>query len=133
MFNIVGKRFWFFLISGVVILIAIVSLVIFGLKFGIEFSPGSMLTVSFENEVNQDELAQELTSLGYTNVLIQNTGRGDFIIRTHKLIGDDKTNQPPAAPGVGVKKILCFWGWPGECWVEKGLPQQEVARFVTLG
>ncbi len=98
MFNIVGKRFWFFLISGVVILIAIISLVTFGLKFGIEFSEGSMLTVSFEKEVDQDELTQELVSLGYTNVLIQHTGTGgrDFIIRTHKLIGDDKTNLEDA-------------------------------------
>ncbi len=96
MFNIVGKRFWFFLISGVVILIAIISLVTFGLKPGIEFSKGSMLTVSFEKEVDQDELAQELASLGYANVLIQHTGGGDFIIRTHKLIGDDKTNLEDA-------------------------------------
>ncbi len=96
MFDIVGKRFWFFLISGVVILIAIISLVTFGLKLGIEFSKGSMLTVSFEKEVDQDELMQELANSGYTNVLIQRTGEGDFIIRTHKLIGDDKTNLEDA-------------------------------------
>ncbi|GAI21366.1 unnamed protein product, partial [marine sediment metagenome] len=96
MFDIVGKRFWFFLISGVVILIAIICLVTFGLKLGIEFSKGSMLTVSFEKEVDQDELTQELASLGYTNAIIQHTGGGDFIIRTHKLIGDDKTNLEDA-------------------------------------
>ncbi len=92
MFDIVGKRFWFFLISAVVLLIAIISLATFGLKFGIEFSKGSMLTVSFEEEVDQDELTQELANSGYTNVLIQHTGGGDFIIRTHKLIGDNKAN-----------------------------------------
>ena len=76
MFDIVGKRFWFFLIAGLVILVCIISLVTFRLKLGIEFSKGSMLTVSFEKEVDQDELTQELTSLGYTNALIQHTGTG---------------------------------------------------------
>ena len=47
MFDIVGKRFWFFLGSGVVILIAIIALSTIGLKSGIEFSSGSMVTVSF--------------------------------------------------------------------------------------
>jgi len=96
MFDIVGKRFWFFLISGVVILIGIISLVTFGLKPGIEFSSGSMLTVSFEKEVEQDDLEQALASLGYDNVLIQHTGGGDFIIRTHELTGEDKTNLEDA-------------------------------------
>ena len=40
MFDIVGKRFWFFLISAAVILIGIISLAVFGLKAGIEFSSG---------------------------------------------------------------------------------------------
>lgn len=96
MFDIVGKRFWFFLISGVVILIAIISLATFGLKPGIEFSSGALVTVSFEQEVNQDELTQELASLGYDNALIQRTGGGDFIIRTHELTGEDKTKLEDA-------------------------------------
>ncbi len=96
MFDIVGKRFWFFLISGVVILIAIISLVTFGLKAGIEFSSGSIVTVSFEQEVDQDDLKQELASLGYANALIQRTSGGDFFIRTHELTGEDKTNLEDA-------------------------------------
>ena len=71
MFDIVGKRFWFFLISGVVILIAIISLATIGLKPGIEFSSGSMTAVSFEQEVDQGELKRELAGLGYVNAIVQ--------------------------------------------------------------
>jgi len=91
MLDIIGKRSRFFLISGVVILIGIISLATFGLKSGIEFSSGSMMTVSFEQEVEQSELEQELASLGYTNAIIQHTGAGDFLIRTRELSGEDKT------------------------------------------
>jgi preprotein translocase subunit SecF len=92
MFDITGKRFWFFFISGVVILIGIISLATpFGrLKLGIEFSSGSMMTVSFEQEVAQDELEQELADLGYTNVIIQTTKEGDFYIRTRELTEGEK-------------------------------------------
>ncbi|MFC1983482.1 protein translocase subunit SecF [Chloroflexota bacterium] len=99
MFDIVGKRFWFFLISGVIILIAIISLSTFGLKSGIEFSSGSIVTVSFEQEVDQGDLKQELASLGHENALIQRTSGGDFLIRTHELTSEDKTNLEDALAG----------------------------------
>ena len=60
MFNIVGKRPWFFSISGVLILVSAIVLVVFGLKAGIDFASGSILTVSFEESVVQPELEEEL-------------------------------------------------------------------------
>jgi len=92
MFDITGKRFWFFLIAGAVILIGVISLASFGrLRPGIEFSSGSMLTVSFEQEVEQGELREELANLGHPNAIVQSTGAGDFLIRTVELSGEDKT------------------------------------------
>ncbi|MDI6815381.1 MAG: protein translocase subunit SecF, partial [Dehalococcoidales bacterium] len=91
MLDIIGKRFWFFLISGAFILIGIISLATFGLALGIEFSSGSMMTVSFEQEVDQSQLRQELATLGYGSAIVQSTGGGDFIIRTRELTRDDKT------------------------------------------
>ena len=96
MFDIIGKRFQFFLISGAVILIGIISLLTFGLKSGIEFSSGSMLTVDFEQDVEQSQLKEELADLGYPNIIIQRTGAGDFLIRTHELGSEEKTRMEDA-------------------------------------
>jgi preprotein translocase subunit SecF len=90
MLDIIGKRFRFFLISGIVIVIGVISLFTFGLKPGIEFSSGSLLTVDFEQEVSQAELKQTLADLGYSNVIIQSTAAGDFIIRTEELTAEAK-------------------------------------------
>ena len=96
-FDIIGKRFWFFLISGAVILIGIVSLATFGLKSGIEFSSGSMLTIDFEQEVEQAQLEQSLADLGYSDVIVQQTQpTGNFLIRTHELGGAEKTQLEDA-------------------------------------
>ena len=99
MFDIVGKRFRFFLISGVVILIGIISLATFGpLKYSIEFSPGSMMTARFEQEVSHSELTRELASLGYANAIVQGilTEENTFIIRTGVLTGEEKVDLEEA-------------------------------------
>jgi SecD/SecF fusion protein len=88
-FDIIGKRLWFFLISGVVIIAGLISLTTVGLKTGVEFSSGSVLTVKFEQVVAQEPLKQEIASLGY-NAIIQQTGRGEFLIRTQELTDEQK-------------------------------------------
>ncbi len=85
MFDIVGKRYWFLLIAGMIILIGIISLSTFGLRAGVEFSSGSVMTVGFEEDVGQDKLGETLTELGYPNTIIQKVGEDDFLIRLPEL------------------------------------------------
>jgi preprotein translocase subunit SecF len=80
--DIIGKRFRFLAISGLVIMAGIISLGVFGLKAGIEFSSGSQLTLRFEQQVETDQMRQELATLGHDNAIVQTTGEGDFLIRT---------------------------------------------------
>ncbi len=99
MFDFVGKRNWFFLISGIVILIGIVFLIPvgpFGLDWGIEFTSGSIMTLRFEQGVTQAELQEEMAALGHSEAIIQGTGEGDFLIRTSKLaesVEDPETGE----------------------------------------
>jgi preprotein translocase subunit SecF len=88
MIDIIGKRPWFFLISGIAILLSIIFLVVFGLKPGLEFSSGSSITLSFTQTVDASAFKEELANLGYSNSIIQTTGGGDFLIRTVALTDD---------------------------------------------
>jgi len=91
-FNIIGKRYWFFLISGIVIILGMLSWAIFGLETGVELSSGSLLTVQFEQEVEQGQLEEELVNLGYTDAIVQQTQpTGNYLIRTHMLNAEEKT------------------------------------------
>jgi preprotein translocase subunit SecF len=94
--NIINKRFWFFLISGVLIIAAIVSLATFGLKSGIEFSPGYRLTVKLDKPVEFTQFQQEMATLGYGDAIIQTAPNNEFIIRT-KQISDAAKNDLQAA------------------------------------
>jgi preprotein translocase subunit SecF len=88
MLDIIGKRFWFFLISGVLIVIAVVSLSTFGLKPSIEFSSGSLLTVRLEAAVDFSGFKQAVADLGYPGAIIQKVGDADYLIRTQILSED---------------------------------------------
>jgi preprotein translocase subunit SecF len=91
-FDIIGKRFWFFTLSGLVILMGIISLATAGLPSGIEFSSGSLLTVSFVEDVAHDAFVEEIVNLGYTDAIIQETRAGEFLIRTHELSDTEKAS-----------------------------------------
>ena len=79
--NIIGKRAIFLSLSAVLVVLSIVALAVFGLKSGIDFSAGSILTVAFDNKPTATDLKSEMATLGYNDVVIQTTGSGDFLIR----------------------------------------------------
>jgi len=89
MFDIVGKRLWFLRISCILILASAVALGVLGLRPGIDFASGSLITLSFEQEVSQGELERELASLGYTGDVEQSL-HGDLLIRTVQLTDVEK-------------------------------------------
>ena len=64
MINIIGKRKWFFLISAIVIVIGIISLAIFGLEPGVDFSSGTTMTLRFDPAVAQIKQALQAGRFG---------------------------------------------------------------------
>ncbi len=89
MIDFIGKRKWYFLASGVIILAGIISLLVAGLNLGIEFTGGEQVTVKFEREVDQGELRDVLAGLGYTDAIVQGTGHGDYMVTTTLLSDED--------------------------------------------
>ncbi len=96
MFDIIGKRFWYFSVSGIIILAGIISMFVYGLKPGVEFGSGTETTVSFENPVDKQQVVQALADLGYgsgsaiVRGVIGATGT-DFVIALPELNDDSKS------------------------------------------
>ncbi|MBC8274871.1 MAG: protein translocase subunit SecF [Chloroflexi bacterium] len=91
MIDLVGKRNWFFLISAIVIILGIISLAVFGLKPGVDFSSGTAMTLTFDKEVELSQLRQELTELGYDEAVVQPAGGGDFFVRLPEISAEETT------------------------------------------
>ncbi|MFH0846775.1 MAG: protein translocase subunit SecF [Chloroflexota bacterium] len=97
--DIVGRKKWFLSVTAIYILVAVFLTAVFGLKSGIEFSSGSILTLNFEKEMGQSELKQALARAGYPGAIVQLTSKGDFIVRTPELTSEAKTALESALGG----------------------------------
>ena len=89
MIDLVGKKQWFFLISGILIVAGIISLAVFGLKPGTDFAGGTSMTLQFSPPVEQSQLREEMAKLGYDKATIQNAGEGNFIIHIGEITSDE--------------------------------------------
>jgi len=90
MINIVGNRKWFFLISICLLVPGIISMLAFGFKLGIDFTSGTVMTLRFSQPIEQAELRQQMSQLGYSDATIQKTSEGDFLVRTRDIDSDEK-------------------------------------------
>lgn len=66
--NIIGKKYWFFIISGLIIIPGLISLFLWGLNLSIEFTGGSRLTFNFPKTV-RDSQASEIKKVFEENKL----------------------------------------------------------------
>jgi len=89
MIDFVGKKQWFFLISTITVLVAIVSLAVFKLQPGIDFIGGTSMTLNFSPQVEQSQLRQEFINLGHPEAMIQE-GEGDFFIRIKEMSAQER-------------------------------------------
>jgi preprotein translocase subunit SecF len=90
--NIIGKRKLYLSISGALIALSLVFLAVFGLRAGIDFSAGSMLTIAFDTTPQLSELNAELDNLGYGTAIVQETGTEDFMIRLPAITDGEKNS-----------------------------------------
>jgi len=88
--DIVGRRFWFFFISAVIIIPGIISLGVYGLNLGVDFSSGTTMTLHFEPQIRQDQLREVLIGLGYREAMIQSMGEGDFFVRIREISVEER-------------------------------------------
>src|SRR5712692_2952960 len=88
MFDFVRNRRIFYLLSAVLLVPGIISLVLpGGLHPGIDFTSGTIMTIQFDNPVEQDKLRQAFAQLGHNEAIVQqSSGPNTFIVRTRPLV-----------------------------------------------
>jgi len=81
--DIIGKRKYTYIFSGVLTVLSIVFLSVWGLRLGIDFKGGTLMEVKFsaEKNIQRDQLQGALSELGLNSLQIQATDNGAYIIR----------------------------------------------------
>jgi len=121
--EIVHRRNWWFLLSGAVILLALVGLFVRGLNFSIDFTGGSLITYENRADVSVEKVRSLLAQAPYDrgDAEIQLVGGNQLSIRTTSLTdltADQRTQltnaiakQAGIAPsGVSTQVVGPTWG-----------------------
>ena len=88
MTQLASKRYLWFVISLIVIIPGLVSLILFGVRLGIDFTGGTLWEVQFERPVTSEQLQGILETHGYDNSIVQRTGpqaENTYLIRMKEL------------------------------------------------
>lgn len=79
----------YFAFSGILMLASLISLVVFGLKAGIDFTGGSILELNYQTErPSNQEIKEKLSALGLGEVSIQPTQEKGIILRMKDISED---------------------------------------------
>jgi SecD/SecF fusion protein len=120
--DFMGKRRLWFAISGLVILIGVVSLGVRGLNLGIDFKGGTQIAFKTHQAYSQGEMARFMAQQGQPDAVVQGAGKavnGDFKqwqIRTRSLSGSGQSNLSQnlhnkfGAYATGVKNVSGTFG-----------------------
>lgn len=86
-----GKKMLWFIISLVIIIPGIVSIMINGLNFGIDFVGGNLIQVQFQEETDVDIVRDAVNEAGISDAMVQKSENNSFIIKT-KVIDEEQEN-----------------------------------------
>ena len=85
MYDIVGKRNWFFAISAILTIPGLFFIILGGLKPSIDFTGGTEWEVRYAEEPSAAEMTAALADLGYEDVVVTELPGGYLRIRTEPI------------------------------------------------
>lgn len=88
-FNIVAHRKIWFALSGAMMVGSLLAIANFGLRFGIDFTGGSLLEIGTSASVDIAQLRTGLSDAGYGNLTIQTGGETSVLLRTGDLTQEE--------------------------------------------
>ena len=81
-YDFLGKRNLAFTMSGILILISIVSLSVRGLSFGLDFTGGTLIELGYPQAVDLVEVRKSLENAGFNEAVVQHFGTAqDVLVR----------------------------------------------------
>jgi preprotein translocase subunit SecF len=84
--DIIGKRRWWFLISGALLVVSGLGLLLRGLNLSIDFQGGALLAYPNERGLTSEEIQEALASVGRDDAVVQLADDGrEVTVRTESL------------------------------------------------
>jgi preprotein translocase subunit SecF len=100
MFDIVGKRRWYFLLSALLTIPGVVFIALGGLKPSVDFTGGTVWQVRYADDPTPAEVQEALVELGHPDATVREVDDGFLEIRTEPIgLAPPPTPIPSPSPG----------------------------------
>ncbi|MEW6685396.1 MAG: protein translocase subunit SecF [Candidatus Edwardsbacteria bacterium] len=102
--NFIGNRYKAYLLSGVIILIGLISIIIHGgFNYGVDFTGGTLVQIHFQKSVPTDEVRKALVEIGMGEAEIQKV-KDTELLHNAFLIRSGKVELTTSASESGAKE-----------------------------
>jgi preprotein translocase subunit SecF len=99
MYDVVGKRNWYFALSALLTIPGLVFILLGGLKPSIDFTGGTVWQARYASRPSEDEMKAALVSLGHPDAQVRLVDNGYLEIRTEPIdLAPAPTPIPTPAP-----------------------------------
>ncbi len=99
MYDIVGKRNWYFVLSALLTIPGLIFIVLGGLKPSIDFTGGTVWQARYASQPSADQMKAALASLGHPDAQVRQVDNGYLEIRTEPIdLAPAPTPIPTPAP-----------------------------------
>src|SRR3989338_1702643 len=93
MYDLIGKKWWFFIFSGLIIIPGIISLLFWGLRLSIDFTGGSLIELKFKNrETPRQKIEEIIKNQNIETVSLTQTREKTYLLRL-KPINKDQNEK----------------------------------------
>lgn len=104
--NVIKHRTLFLSIAAAVVAISIGIIALFGLRFGIDFTGGSLTEVSYDTAPGKAAIEQVVSELGFSSASVREsvdeTGKSAYLIRTQDLSESERIALSDAVTELGT-------------------------------
>lgn len=130
------QRKWAMIISAIIFIASIISLSVYGLNLGLDFTGGTQIEVVFQKPVNTQPLRNNLAKAGFPKAVVQVYGVRDISIRVapHKELTTEQLKQKllQAMPGGKVGQVDYIGPQVGKQLMTNGILAVLVALIGTM-
>lgn len=110
--DLMGKKYIWFSISGIIILVSVISLLTAGLNLSIDFKSGTKLVTSFQQDVTVDQVREVINNSGYPDAVVQSIQGGRYQVTFPGLSTELITSFQQDVTVDQVREVVSNLGYP---------------------
>lgn len=135
--DFLGLRKWTAVLSLILCLGSIFSLLFHGLNWGLDFTGGTQLQVSFSKSADMSEVRAQLAKAGFADAVVQSYGTSQDVLITiaaHEKVDQQVLKQKvmQALPGASLKRVEYVGSQVGAELAAKGALAVLIAMLGTM-